>query len=231
MRIVRSVKPCSHVSVSGRWRVSQPVSGRVASAPGFWGSGSRPRRSRSGSTYDHRAGRAHRRACAIFRVGAEQTADVDAEVAGMYSTVRDAKDPSLHGVLDDQAKPSKPWGCRSRRCRRRTWRSCGALDAFNARRVDGLVSLSAEDCSGCRCERSSRASSIEDTKGSGSSSSDMDEDWEEFRIDPLEFHDRGERVAVIGRVSALGPKRRGRSTRRGLRLRAPARPDLAHHQS
>jgi ketosteroid isomerase-like protein len=34
--------------------------------------------------------------------------------------------------------------------------------------------------------------------------SDMDEDWEAFRIDPLEFHDRQERVAVIGRVSALG---------------------------
>ena len=26
----------------------------------------------------------------------------------------------------EQEKPSKPWGWRSRRCRRRTWRSCGA---------------------------------------------------------------------------------------------------------
>ena len=27
-------------------------------------------------------------------------------------------------------RPSKPWGCRSRRCRRRTWRSCDACEAF-----------------------------------------------------------------------------------------------------
>jgi hypothetical protein len=32
----------------------------------------------------------------------------------------------------------------------------------------------------------------------------MDEDWETFRIDPIEFHDRRERVAVIGQVNARG---------------------------
>jgi hypothetical protein len=32
----------------------------------------------------------------------------------------------------------------------------------------------------------------------------MDEDWAAFRIDPLEFHDRDERIAVIGRVRARG---------------------------
>ena len=34
----------------------------------------------------------------------------------------------------DRERPSKPWGCRSRRCRRRTWRSCGGLlEAFERR--------------------------------------------------------------------------------------------------
>jgi len=32
----------------------------------------------------------------------------------------------------------------------------------------------------------------------------MDDDWEAFRIDPVEFHEQGEGVAVTGRVSALG---------------------------
>ena len=33
---------------------------------------------------------------------------------------------------------------------------------------------------------------------------DMDEDWAAFGTDPLEFHDRGERIAVSGRVRARG---------------------------
>lgn len=33
---------------------------------------------------------------------------------------------------------------------------------------------------------------------------DMDQDWDAFRIDPVEFHDRDTRVAVIGRVAAVG---------------------------
>lgn len=32
----------------------------------------------------------------------------------------------------------------------------------------------------------------------------MDEDWETFRIYPIEFHARREPVAVIGQVSARG---------------------------
>ena len=33
---------------------------------------------------------------------------------------------------------------------------------------------------------------------------DMDADWESFRIDPVEFYDRGDRVGVLGHVTAVG---------------------------
>jgi ketosteroid isomerase-like protein len=33
---------------------------------------------------------------------------------------------------------------------------------------------------------------------------DMDDDWSSFRVDPLEFHDRDDRVAVIARVTGRG---------------------------
>ena len=37
-------------------------------------------------------------------------------------------------------RPSKPWGCRSRRCRRRTWRSCArAIDAFNRGDIEAVA--------------------------------------------------------------------------------------------
>ena len=40
-------------------------------------------------------------------------------------TVRDGQDRPRQGLPRSKPKPSKPPGCRSRRCRRRTWRSCG----------------------------------------------------------------------------------------------------------
>src|SRR5215216_5413119 len=77
-----------------------------------------------------------------------------------------------------------------------------AFDAFNARDADELVSLSAEDCEW----RPFRAQleGIVYRGHEGVRQFLIDEDWEAFRIDPLEFHDRRERVAVIGRVSAVG---------------------------
>ena len=46
--------------------------------------------------------------------------------------------------LPDRAKPSKPWGCRSRRCRRRTWRSCGGsanalIEAATSARIAAIL--------------------------------------------------------------------------------------------
>ena len=46
-------------------------------------------------------------------------------------TLQGGQDRPRSGVRDQGTKPSKPPGFRSRRCRRRTWRSCGGLlDSF-----------------------------------------------------------------------------------------------------
>jgi len=79
-----------------------------------------------------------------------------------------------------------------------------AYDAFNARDVDALLRLSAEDCEWQPLRAQLEGIVYRGHQGVRQFVSDMDEDWEAFRIDPLEFHDRQERVAVIGRVSALG---------------------------
>src|SRR3954453_5320952 len=79
-----------------------------------------------------------------------------------------------------------------------------AYGAFNARDVDGLVRLSAEDCEWQPLRAQLEGMVYRGHQGVRQFVSDMDEDWEAFRIDPLEFHDSQERVAVIGRVSALG---------------------------
>ena len=79
-----------------------------------------------------------------------------------------------------------------------------AYGAFNARDVDGLLRLSAEDCEWQPLRAQLEGIVYRGHAGVRQFVSDMDEDWETYRIDPLEFHDRQERVAVIGRVSALG---------------------------
>jgi len=79
-----------------------------------------------------------------------------------------------------------------------------AFDAFNARDVDELVGLSAEDCEWRPFRAQLEGIVYRGHEGVRQFLSDIDEDWQAFRIDPLEFHDRRERVAVIGRVSARG---------------------------
>jgi ketosteroid isomerase-like protein len=79
-----------------------------------------------------------------------------------------------------------------------------AYGAFNARDVDGLLRLSAEDCEWQPLRAQLEGTVYRGHQGVRQFVSDMDEDWGAFRIDPLEFHDCQERVAVIGRVSALG---------------------------
>jgi steroid delta-isomerase-like uncharacterized protein len=83
------------------------------------------------------------------------------------------------------------------------------LDAFNARDVDMLIRLSAEDCEWRPFRAQLEGIVYRGHAGIRQFLSDMDEDWETFRIDPIEFHDRGERVALIGQVHARG---RGSST-------------------
>ena len=79
-----------------------------------------------------------------------------------------------------------------------------AYGAFNARDVDGLVRLSAEDCEWQPLRAQLEGIVYRGHQGVRQFVSDMDEDWEEFLLDPLEFHDRDERVVVIARVTALG---------------------------
>src|SRR3954468_14904019 len=79
-----------------------------------------------------------------------------------------------------------------------------AYGAFNARDIDGLVRLSAEDCEWQPLRAQLEGIVYRGHEGVRQFVSDMDEDWEAFRLDPLEFHDREERVAVTARVSALG---------------------------
>jgi ketosteroid isomerase-like protein len=79
-----------------------------------------------------------------------------------------------------------------------------SFEAFNARNVDELVSLSAADCEWLPFRAQLEGIVYRGHEGVRQFVSDMDEDWQAFRIDPLEFHERGERVAVIGRLSAVG---------------------------
>ena len=76
------------------------------------------------------------------------------------------------------------------------------LDAFNTRDVEGLVRLCAEDCEWVPFRAQLEGIVYRGHEGVRQFLSDMNEDWETFRIDPLEFRDRHQRVAVIGRVKA-----------------------------
>ena len=78
------------------------------------------------------------------------------------------------------------------------------LDAFNARDVNLLVNLSTEDCEWRPFRAQLEGIVYRGHTGIRQFVSDMDADWETFRIDPIAFHDHGERVAVIGQVDARG---------------------------
>jgi ketosteroid isomerase-like protein len=79
-----------------------------------------------------------------------------------------------------------------------------SFEAFNARDVDQLVGLSHPDCEWLPFRAQLEGIVYRGHEGVRRFVRDMDEDWAAFRIDPLEFHDRGERIAVIGRVRARG---------------------------
>jgi ketosteroid isomerase-like protein len=79
-----------------------------------------------------------------------------------------------------------------------------AFVAFNARAVDDLVALSDPDCEWLPFRAQLEGIVYRGHAGVRQFVSDMDEDWDAFRIEPIELHDRGERVGVIGHVKALG---------------------------
>jgi uncharacterized protein len=78
------------------------------------------------------------------------------------------------------------------------------FEAFNARDVDGLVALSSPDCEWLPFRAQLEGMVYRGHQGVRQFVSDMDDDWERFQIDPIEFHDHGERIAMVGQVRALG---------------------------
>jgi ketosteroid isomerase-like protein len=85
-----------------------------------------------------------------------------------------------------------------------------SFQAFNARDVDELVSLSTPDCEWLPFRAQLEGIVYRGHEGIRRFVSDVDDDWERYQIEPVEFHEGGERVAVVGRVRALG---RGGSVR------------------
>jgi ketosteroid isomerase-like protein len=79
-----------------------------------------------------------------------------------------------------------------------------SFEAFNRRDVDQLISLCDPDCEWLPFRAQLEGISYRGHDGVRRFLNDMDDDWSEFRIDPLDLHQRDERVVAIGRVRALG---------------------------
>lgn len=79
-----------------------------------------------------------------------------------------------------------------------------SFEAFNARDVNELVSLSTPDCEWLPFRAQLEGIVYRGHEGIRRFVSDIDDDWEGYQVDPLEFHDRGDCVAVVGQVRAVG---------------------------
>jgi ketosteroid isomerase-like protein len=79
-----------------------------------------------------------------------------------------------------------------------------SFEAFNTRDVNELVSLSTPDCEWLPFRAQLEGIVYRGHEGVRRFVSDIEDDWEVYQVDPLEFHDRGELVAVVGQVRAVG---------------------------
>lgn len=79
-----------------------------------------------------------------------------------------------------------------------------SFEAFNARDANELVSLSTPDCEWLPFRAQLEGIVYRGHEGIRRFVSDIDDDWEGYQVDPLEFHDRGGCVAVVGQVRAVG---------------------------
>jgi ketosteroid isomerase-like protein len=79
-----------------------------------------------------------------------------------------------------------------------------AFQAFNARDVEQLVNLSTADCEWLPFRAQLEGIVYRGHEGIRRFVSDIDNEWERYQIDPVEFRDRGERVAVVGQIRAFG---------------------------
>ena len=76
--------------------------------------------------------------------------------------------------------------------------------AFNAREVQALVGLVDPDAEWLPFRAQLEGMVYRGHEGVREFVRDLDDDWEAYRIEPVEFQDRGDRVVVIGQVQALG---------------------------
>jgi ketosteroid isomerase-like protein len=79
-----------------------------------------------------------------------------------------------------------------------------SFEAFNRRDADRLVGLCHSDCEWLPFRAQLEGMVYRGHEGVRRFLGDMDEDWSQFRIDPVELHELGDRVVAIGRVRALG---------------------------
>jgi ketosteroid isomerase-like protein len=79
-----------------------------------------------------------------------------------------------------------------------------SFEAFNRRDLDELVALAHRDAEWIPFRAQLEGIVYRGHDGIRRFVRDMEEDWSEFEIEPLELHEHGDRVLVIGRVRALG---------------------------
>src|SRR4051794_9917841 len=98
--------------------------------------------------------------------------------------------------------PSKPWGWRSSRCRRRTWRSprdrspltIGAISTPMTADYESLPAMAG----------TVDGNSFQGRSGIEAYFADVDKAWEEFLLHPDDVHDLGDRVLILGRSQGRG---------------------------
>jgi ketosteroid isomerase-like protein len=75
---------------------------------------------------------------------------------------------------------------------------------FNAREVDALIGLSDPESEWLPFRAQLEGMVYRGHEGIRQFVRDIDDDWEAYRIDPIEFHDRGDRIVAIGHIQAQG---------------------------
>jgi ketosteroid isomerase-like protein len=78
------------------------------------------------------------------------------------------------------------------------------FEAFNARKVEDLVAICDPNCELVPFRAQLEGITYRGHEGVRRFMHDMDQDWAEFRIEPVEFHDRGDVVGMVGRVTGAG---------------------------
>jgi ketosteroid isomerase-like protein len=79
-----------------------------------------------------------------------------------------------------------------------------SFEAFNARDVERLLSLTHPHCEWFPFRAQLEGGSYQGHQGVRRFVRDMDEDWDGFTIEPVELTARGDLVVVLGRVRGTG---------------------------